>query len=66
MFHLKDGLLFSRLQDGAVKIIKQNEAGDTIFKQTIPADSWVSVITHMSKTGETSGNFEDAKKFHNK
>ncbi len=66
-FHYKDGIYFSRKDDGTV-ILK-------IFDSALPnaelktkiefdPDSWCSIISHVSKEGESSAKFEDANKFH--
>lgn len=43
MFNVKDGLAFTRNEDGSVIILRN---GGIIA--TLTQDSWVSVITHMA------------------
>lgn len=67
MFHLRDGLYFEQLPEGAVRIIKKEngqEGAPVIFDQTVDASQWSSVIASMSHYGEEYYGFYPALSFH--
>ena len=65
MFHVSDGLYFERLDDGSVRVSKQDSKnGEVIFTNTMDADSWASVVSSMSKGGEIDNRFYSAREFH--
>lgn len=68
MFHVKDGLYFSQLPDGAVRIIKkengEEDATETLLDVTLDASQWASVIASMSYYGEENSGFYRALNFH--
>jgi hypothetical protein len=70
MFHSKNGLFFDRNQDGSVKIVVTKgkfplDAPDEIlYQQSLDADTWASVVSTVSKEGETSETFQQAREFH--
>lgn len=66
-FHTEDGLFFERNEDGSVTVRKYESAhqdAELVTEQIIPGDIWCSVISSMSKHGESDGRFYVAKIFH--
>lgn len=77
MFYFRDNLFFGRLPNGDVRIVKfsspppdfpqvEQDFRDwdiTLLDVTVDALSWCSVISSMSKAGE-SENWDRAKEFH--
>lgn len=67
-FHAKNGLYFRRTEDGGVEIEKKIDAhddspvADRIF---LDNSEWASIISHVSKKGESYETFEHALLFHN-
>ena len=69
-YHYKNGLWFSRSEDGSVKIkqLKNNgKDGETevLFEVTVDENCWASAVSSMSKKGESDGRFYKALEFHN-
>jgi hypothetical protein len=71
MFHSINGLFFGRLQDGSVRIVKNDgslfpdEMGaKNELDVTVPADIWASVIASVSAGGEEDYRWYLAKDFH--
>lgn len=63
MFHARDGLFFSREQDGTVKVRLESLTGmatDII----LPPDAWASVIASVSARGETLDTWNEARQYH--
>ena len=49
--HCQDGLYFTRLADGAIKVRKQTDAtteSEIVFETTIAGNVWVSLIAMLS------------------
>ncbi len=68
MFHYKNGFFAKRNKNGSVHLEQRKEAKDispVIFSIDIDVDGWASIISTVSKKGETSETFEKAQKFHN-
>lgn len=68
-FHSKDGLFFTRQDDGSVTITKTDgkpvaEGGKVLFEQTLDAGTWVSAVLTMSAFNERSGDFHIWKRHH--
>lgn len=68
-FHYKDGLFFKRIdEEGSVQITKMKSAHHAetvvIFQVVINPTGWASIISDLSKRGETSDNFYKALEFH--
>lgn len=66
MFHAKDGWYFRRLNGGAVRIIKRDDPNPTFpaLEATFTADEWCSIVASVSRIGETSESFADARFVH--
>ena len=62
-FHSKNGLFFQRDEEGNV-IVRKVTGGRVMFKETLDANSWASVICSVSSRGENADNFQIAKSFH--
>ena len=56
-FHVKNELYFERLQDGGVRV--NSKRMDTV----LTLEEMASVIAFLSKSGETSAQYEKAKEF---
>lgn len=54
-FHWQDGLFFTRLRDGSVRIRKFTGPPyvDPTLEVVIPPNEWASIVASMSATGET-------------
>lgn len=78
MFHWKNEIFFGRRENGDVRIIKFKEhpidwpdpekiyhSSDVDFDQTIPANSWGSIVASVSLLGEEGGRWYEAMNFHN-
>lgn len=64
-FHVKNGLCFERLSDGAVRIFKQeSHILEVVWEERIDADSWASVVASVSAYGENSASFQAAEMLH--
>lgn len=77
VFHWKDNLFFGRKADGSVRVLKfdlhpadwprADEPGTpapTMLDLTIPAAEWASIVSSVSKSGETSESYEAARALH--
>lgn len=64
MFHAQDDLYFDRGTDGSVTVVKRLGQGDELFRTTIDAKGWCSVIASMSQQGDQSGDVDRAQVFH--
>ena len=68
-FHYRDGLHFERLEDGSVRItypggwIDDKRREEETF--VIEANSWASIVAHVSHRGATAETFPAALIFHN-
>lgn len=63
MFHSKDGLYFTRKDDGSVTITKTDgkpisEDWKILFEQTVDAGTWASIVLAMSAFDERPGDFQ--------
>lgn len=66
-YHWREGLYFSRLASGDVRIHKAiNHPNDTMAATDllIPANEWASIVAAVSKGGETSESYSGTLAFH--
>jgi hypothetical protein len=66
-FHWTNGWYFKRLDDGSVRIRKQDSNvpnGQNIAVCVIPMAEWASIVSFVSKGGETGDRFNRALQFH--
>lgn len=70
MFHVQNGLFFKRQENGDVQIIQTSDGlqikadrSNVLFDQTMPVDSFASVVASMSRGGEGDGRFYKAREF---
>lgn len=77
MFHWRDNFFFGRRADGSVRVLKfdlapkdfpkADEPGTPVpaaLDMTIPAAEWASIVSSVSKAGETSESYQQAVAFH--
>lgn len=71
MFHAHNGWFFKRLENGCVEVSHRKQGpgigfgeGEIIDSETFTADSWASIVSSVSKLGETGERFYEARKFH--
>lgn len=57
MFHLRDNLFFIREPNGSVTIEKYTSDQALVFRMTIDPEQWASVVSSMSRLGETHETF---------
>lgn len=69
MFHVKDGLYFERLENNSVRVVKMKTAmadcEEISFEATLDRDAWASVISSVSKGGESGYRYYLGLIFHN-
>lgn len=67
-FHLQNGLIFRRLDDGRVQIVVIDyQPGHTpavLFKTVTDPSGWASVVASVSEQGETFDRWMAARQFH--
>ncbi len=65
-FHYKDNWYFERLEDGSVMITHPDGPGLNSEPEEfiIDADSWASIVAHVSSRGEKADTFREASLFH--
>lgn len=66
-FHWREGMYFKRIADGSVKITQTQGGGhseDVEWQKTIPASEWASIVSSVSKRGETSETYRAVLAFH--
>jgi hypothetical protein len=63
-FHSQDGLYFTRMEDGSVKVTVK-ERDEVKFETALPASIWGSVVSSVSLKGETYETWQQAQAFHN-
>ena len=71
-FHRRDGRFFNRLPDGSVEIYQEREQVvnqtsarlDKVPFAVIPPAEWASIVSSVSKDGETGERFRAAAAFH--
>ena len=66
-FHWSRGMYFRRLPDGGVEVTQTKEGGgknDVVWQRVIPAAEWASIVTAVSKSGETCDGYRAALDFH--
>ena len=71
MFHAHSGWYFKRLDDGSVEVTHRKNGpgfgdGEIIDSVVFDASSWASVVSSVSKEGETGERFYAALAFHGK
>ncbi len=67
-FHYKEGWFFKRLSDGSVRIVKLAEPKEdsaVTSSIVVDAESWGSIVSSVSSTGETGERQAKAVEFHN-
>lgn len=66
-FHWREGLYFNRLENGDVEISKSashpSQALPAILL-VIPSNEWASIVSSVSKGGETSESYSGTLAFH--
>lgn len=70
-FHWAHGVFFARQTDGSVllsitngTIHDWNDDALTLHQFTIPAREWASIVSSVSKDGETADKWNAAQDFH--
>ena len=79
--HFKDGLYFKRIENGDVLVTKiqsrfdtltrasesrfHNSAGDILFQTVIDRNTWLAIMSAVSKRGDCLEQFIAADGFHN-
>lgn len=66
MFHLRDGFMFGRNEDGSVtvRVLKGGLAdGETVAEVTVPDNEWASVLASTCARGETGETYAEAMDF---
>ena len=63
-FSYRDGWMFLRLEDGSVQISRDEDGKEKVVLVVDP-DGWKSIITSVSKRGETAEAWQEAELFHN-
>lgn len=67
-FHLRDGLTFTRTEDGYVRIRKYSDSlkvkGELDFEIEVDPSSWASVVASVCAKGEDTHTYEDAFNLH--
>lgn len=74
VFHQQAGFYAERLDDGSVRLVKQNPPtpieqshgapGEVVMDHTIPAAEWASIVAAVSVGGETSATYQAALNLH--
>lgn len=79
MFHSRNGLFFHATGQGNVRIIKTNDGKEPVSclaanpdrvetnivcDVTLPENEWASVVSSVSKEGETASRWNQARRFH--
>jgi hypothetical protein len=73
VYHASAGLFFERTEQGEVRVVKtaggahpgEGEAGRVVCDVLLAPGVWASVMSSMSRLGETSDGFAEALDFHN-
>lgn len=65
-FHLRDGLHFTRLENGAVRIdwLSGPNWDSPVKSLAVPENEWASVMAAVSKDGESHDKWFAARVFH--
>lgn len=73
-FHSRDGLYFARSTDGGVIVTIEVPVRDgmggfadqtaVLHRIELPENEWGSVVAHVSRNGETSETWQQARDFH--
>lgn len=76
MFHWTNNFYFGRKADGSVRVLKfdlapkdwpkadEPASAPAALDYTIPAAEWASIVSSVSKTGETGESYQAAKVLH--
>jgi hypothetical protein len=59
-YHWREGIYFSRMESGDVRIHK----APALIDMLIPANEWASIVSSVSKGGETSESYSGTLAFH--
>ncbi len=65
MFHWKNGWYFVRTADGSVSMTHHDEGKPDDVQETIPAESWASIVAAVSVRGDTRETWLEALALHN-
>lgn len=67
-FHLQNGLIFRRLDDGRVQIVvidyQPGHTATVLFKTVTDPSGWASVVASVSEQGEDYNRWMQAREFH--
>jgi hypothetical protein len=66
-YHWREGLYFNRAENGDVEIRKMDSDPSQAFPSiniTIPANEWASIVSFVSKGGETGESYSGTFAFH--
>lgn len=67
-FHNRDGWYFKRVDEaGTVRIRKRvtgHDGAEIVTEIEIPENEWASIVAHVSRRGETSQTWQQARSLH--